>query len=166
VVLKLIHSWLDSGETENVHEVLDIVVGDSNGSGQFQIKSLFDFFPSNVIGFAENIVVLIENGGNVEQEEVDVVELQLSQSLLKVFNDVDVLGWEHLGNNEDVFSLIFAFSKNDLQGISNIFLILVDEGGINVAISQVKCVSENLSLFLFSVDLEGTKSNNGHLVTR
>jgi len=138
-VFKLVNHRLNIGEGKNVDQTLHIVVGDSNGSSPLSVDSLFQFSPSDVVRLLFLVVWVLAECANwpVHEVEINVSSLQVLQGLLQNVNCIDVGEREELSGDEDVFSLVLAFSEDFGESLANHLVVLIENGGVDVSVAVV-----------------------------
>jgi hypothetical protein len=147
VTLNLVGSGDNASRVDDGLEVLDLVVGDTNGAG-LGLGQLDHGLPGvddgDVVldldvtvgegagGVGGEVVVAGGEGdGPVDEVQVEVVELQLSKALIEgLFNDSGVvLGVPELGCDEDVLTLEAGdVLVGALDALGDLALVLVDGG--------------------------------------
>ena len=153
VALDLVGSGGDTSSVDQSLEVLLGVVGDTDSAGLLLVE-LGHGLPCvdnrdrvkhlDVIALEReevlvNILLLVESNGEVDKVQVEVVEAELSEAVVESRGNIVglVLRVPELGCDEEVLTLD-ALAESLLEGLSNLLLVAVDLGKINVLVASLE----------------------------
>jgi hypothetical protein len=164
VTLNLVGSGDNASGVDDGLEVLDGVVGDTNGAGlglgqldhglpgvdDGDVVLDLDVTVGESAGGVGGEVVVAggEGDGPVDEVQVEVVELQLSKAIVEsLLNDGGVvLGVPELGCDEDVLALEAGdVLVGTLDALGDLALVLVDGGQIKVAVANLEGLVDGLA---------------------
>lgn len=180
--LDLIDVGLDLGELEQLLEPFNGPVRDTNGLGlAFLVELLHcppcglgvlgEVFQDDVLSIRADLGLLLRlllcGNRPVDQVEVDVVDLELLQGVLKRPDDilVAVQVVPDLGADENILALDRGVLLEEiLDGIADLVLVLVEPGAIQVSVSGLESTSDSVVGLAFSTLAgEGSEPNSGDL---
>lgn len=180
--LDLIDVGLDLGELEQLLEPFNGPVRDTNGLGlAFLVELLHcppcglgvlgEVFQDDVLSIRADLGLLLRlllcGNRPVDQVEVDVVDPELLQGVLKRPDDilVAVQVVPDLGADENILALDRGVLLEEiLDGIADLVLVLVEPGAIQVSVSGLESTSDSVVGLAFSTLAgEGSEPNSGDL---
>lgn len=161
VELDLVDGRDDLGAGEELLEVLDAEVGDTNVLHAARGGKLLELSPG--LGEVPVGVVLLEvigvgGRGPVHEVEVDVVNAEILEGRGDALFHTLVPGVVKLGGDPDLLSR----DAGVLDTLANLGLVAVCEGSVDVAVTSEESSLDGLAN-LVGLGLPGTKTNSGNL---
>lgn len=151
VVLDLVGSRDDFGLLQQVSQIRNGEVGDTNALdlGAFLVE-LFELSPG--LDDAERGIVIsgsirsgrdqrmvtirIESNWPVNEQKINIVETKLLERQVQRLLDSAVISRENLGSDKDFFTSDLSRGNGLLDTSSNLFLVAISKGSINVLITS------------------------------
>jgi len=154
VALDLVGGRGDTGLVDESLEVLLGVVGNTNSTSLLLVqlghsppcvndRDGVEHLDVTVLAEGEEVLVdillLIESNGEVDQVQIEVVETELSKTVVEGRGDIvgPVLRVPELGCDEDILALN-ALAEGLLESLGNLLLVPVDLGKINVLVASLE----------------------------
>lgn len=103
----------------------------------------------------------------MHEEEIDIVELEVAQGVLK--GPLDILGLvkmiPDLSGDEDIFTLdVLVLLQEIVEGEANLVLIAVEPGAIQMSVANLQGSLDGIvSLTRLALASEGTETKSGNL---
>lgn len=178
VALDLVDCGNNFGVGKEGLEVCDRVVGNANGLGFARLVDLFKLFPVGDqvkagiqrVAFGHRLLVVprvLVPDRPVHQQEVDVLEAEVSQRQLQALGHVLVVRHVHFCADENVAAAHFACRDGGADAFAHLCFVLVHKRGVQVADGCFgERVLDDFGAFARLVGFVGAEGNGGHFCAR